>query len=92
MGVGTVAVIAALTAAGSQGAFGKNIKGVFGGEAGGSKPPPVGNLDSQAAQADTAARQRLAARRRGSGRETILSLGGSLDKANISKPLLGGTA
>ncbi len=91
MGLGTVAVITALAAAGSQGAFGENVKGVFGGggEKGKAAPPPVTSLDRQATQADTAARQRLAARRRGSGRQTILSLGGSLDTANVQKPLLG---
>ena len=47
------------------------------------------DLERQATQADTAARQRLAARRRGSGRQTILSLGGAGDTTNVQKPLLG---
>ncbi|KKK93405.1 hypothetical protein LCGC14_2693210 [marine sediment metagenome] len=53
------------------------------------KVPPVTSLDRQATQADTSARQRLAARRRGSGRQTILSLGGAGDATNLQKPLLG---
>lgn len=53
---------------------------------------PTTSLDRQATQADSASRQRLAARRRGSGRQTVLSLGGSFDRENVSRPLLGGAA
>ena len=56
---------------------------------GGERAAASTALERQATQADTSARQRLAARRRGSGRQTILSLGGGSDATNLQKPLLG---
>jgi len=95
MGLETIALIAGIASAAFGTATGVQSLVSGGGEGGGAigAPPRAfdTDLDRQEAQASETARQRLLARRRGEGRQTVLSLGQPSGGATIQRSVLGGT-